>query len=545
MGETLLALVLFLGFQANPSQQSTASRADLCTIEGTIIAGDTGQPLRKAWVSLRKVEGRGDTHGAGTDASGHFILKNIEPGSYRLFVSHAGYVGQGYGPNSLSNSVKTLTLAPGQQMRDISMRLTRAAAISGHIYDEDGDPVEGANVSALRYGFNEGRRQLMGAGFGRTDDLGEYRIYGLAPGSYIISASLNSHQFQFGGAGGGPSYAPVYYLNATDPSDATPVAVRAGDDFPGVDLNLQPTHTVTISGKVFNSITGQPGVGTNLSLMPHKRDQTGFFSLQFQTYVKDPQGDFKIEGVLPGSYYLVGFTQVEGKQYRSMLPLEVGDTNVSGVNLVISPGIRVRGHVEGLDKSVLPGVSVFLQPRDEAMLLANAAANLKPDGSFEVFSVSDGSYRVNVWPLPEDAYVKDIRVGDRSVLTSGIEISGGQSPGNLDIIVNPNGGRVDGTVIKNEKPFSGAAVVLIPDDAELRKDGSFYKQTTTDQNGNFSLRGVRPGEYEAYAWEKIEPGAYQDPSFMQRFKDKGNAVVVKEGSQITIQLPVLESDQPQ
>ncbi len=540
MGETLLAFVLFLGFQVGPPQKTAAKSPDTCTVEGTILAADTGQPLRKAWVSLRKAEGRGDTPGAPSDASGHFIIKNVEAGRYTLSASHSGYVNQAYGQRGQRSSGTALTFSPGQQIRDISMRLIRAAAISGHIYDEDGDPVENAQVSALRYGYQEGQRKLLGQGFVMTNDLGEYRLYGLEPGSYIISAAHNPNQFQFGGVGG-PAYAPTYYPSATDPADATPVSVRGGDDYPGVDFNLQPVHTVTVSGRVFNVVTGQPGAHTNLFLMPHRRFEAGLFSLQMQTYVQDPQGTFKLENVVAGSYYLIGFAEIEGKRYVSRLPLEVGDADITGITLTISPGITLKGRITGLSKNDVSGVGIYLGARDQQMFFANTSTNPRPDGTFEIPNLSDGSFRVNVWQLPEDACVKDIRLGEQNVLLSGIEVTGGQNPGNLEIVVSPNGGRVDGTVLKDDKTFSGATVVLIPGEAALRKEDSLVKQTTTDQNGNFTLRGIRPGSYKIFAWEKIEPGAYQDPGFMEQYEDQGKTIEVKESSQATVQLPVISS----
>ncbi|MGE5327339.1 MAG: carboxypeptidase regulatory-like domain-containing protein [Deltaproteobacteria bacterium] len=536
MGGTFLAFALFLGFQAASTQSPAASRPDLCTVEGTIIAADTGQPLRKAWVSLHKAEGRGDAQGAGSDASGHFVIKNVEPGRYRLSAWHAGYVNQAYGQRGQESSGTTLSLAPGQAVHEISIRLTRAAVISGHVYDEDGDPVVGAQVSAMRYGYLEGKKQLMPRGFGQTNDLGEYRIYGLAPGSYFLSASHNSNNFQFGGGGGGPGYPPTYYPNASDAADVTPVSVRGGDDYPGVDFNLQPTRAVTVSGRAFNAVTGQPGVRTNIFLAPRRSLEEGMFTLQFQTYVQDPQGAFKLENVVPGSYYLIGMTQVEGKQYTSRLPLEVGDADLTGVNLTISQGITLTGRVVGLSKSEVAGINVLLRPRQRGMFFGTGTTSLKSDGRFDVTNLSDGSYRVDVWQLPEDAYVKEIRLGDESVLTSGVEITGGQNPGNLEIVISPNGGRLDGVVMKENQTFSGASVVLIPNDPALRKEDRFYKLASSDQNGNFTLQGIRPGEYKAYAWERIEQGAYQDPNFMSRYENEGKAVEIKEGNQAAIQL---------
>ncbi len=539
----LFGLLLLGAMQKGAAQQPAAKPADLCTVEGTVLAADTDQPLRKAWVSVRLAEGRENPIGGVSDAAGHFTLKDVPPGRYQVSAMRTGYVNQKYGQKEPTAPGTILALAPGQHPRDISFRLIRAAAISGHIYDEDGDPVENAQVRALRYGYFEGHRGLIPTGFAQTNDLGEYRLFGLAPGQYYVSAETRRQEF--GDIGGGPSYAPIYYPSVADSADATPLALRAGDDYPGVDINFQPTRTVSISGRVFNAVTGQPGTDANLFLMPHTSKEVANFSIRSQIYVQDPQGNFKIEEVAPGSYYLIALASAEGKQLATRQAIEVGDADVTGVNLVVSQGIAIKGRVTVEGKADVSSAQLGLRPRETQMFFSSSTTSPKKDGSFVLTNISDGSYEVSAWGLPEDAYLKSARLGNDEVLLSGVEINGGQAAGPLEIVVSASGGRLDGAVGKDDKPLSGATVVLVPNDAAMRKDTRWLKQTTTDQYGGFTLRGIRPGEYKVFAWEKVEPGAYQDPSFLKQFEDKAVAVEIKEGSKQTMRLGVLSEDSPQ
>ena len=75
-----------------------------------------------------------------------------------------------------------------------------------------------------------------------------------------------------------------------------------------------------------------------------------------------------------------------------------------------------------------------------------------------------------------------------------------QLPGSLELLVSPNGGRFDGLVLKDDRPFSGATVTLVPE-SDRRKEERLYKSTTTDQNAQFSVRGITPGDYKLFAWE--------------------------------------------
>ncbi len=515
-------------------------RADLCTLEGVVVAAEGGAPLQKAWVSLQNPDTQEESKGALTDASGRFVVKNVQPGRYRLSAGRNGYVNQPYGQKEPGQPGTILALAPGQQVRDLSIRLIRAAAISGHVYDEDGEPLLRARVSAMVYGYSRGQRQLMSRNMTTTDDLGEYRIFGLPPGQYYVSAGYQTLPYSRDGLQ--VSYGTSFYPGTADPAAATPITLRAGDDYPGVDFSLQPAKSVTVSGRVFNGITGQPGVGANLYLTARSRSVPGFFAFGSQAYVQNREGDFKLTGVSPGAYYLVAMIESGGRPYVSRLSLDVGDSDVEGVNVVITRGIDLRGRIRIEGKVDLAGLEVYLAPREQGIYLGVNSAAIDSDGTFALNGASDGSYDVNVQHLPDYAYVKAVMVGGDDILLKGLEISGGQSPGPLEIVLSGNAGRIEGTVSKDLKAASSAEVILLPDDPELRQKWWGAKQTSTDQYGRFTLQGVRPGDYKIYAFEKIEPGAYLDPSFMKPFQERGVAVHIEEGGTRAVQLELIPAE---
>jgi hypothetical protein len=107
--------------------------------------------------------------------------------------------------------------------------------------DEDGEPVQGAQVTALRSTFGNGQRELAHAGEARTNDLGEYRIYGLAPGQYIVEALKQPRLFAVLKPEQG--YVPIYYPWVSDAARAAPIAVPAGDELSFADITLQTTQT--------------------------------------------------------------------------------------------------------------------------------------------------------------------------------------------------------------------------------------------------------------------------------------------------------------
>jgi hypothetical protein len=148
-----------------------------------------------------------------------------------------------------------------------------------------------------------------------------------------------------------------------------------------------------------------------------------------------------------------------------------------------------------------------------------------------------------VMGLPSGAYVKTIRSDQVDVLSSGLDTSSG-APAAVEVVISPKAATLSGTVQNSTtgNPAPGATVVLIPQEQERRGRQSWYKMITADQNGGFSLAGVPPGEYKAYAWEDLEFGAYMDPDFMKPFEDKGEAVTLRESDRNSVQLKLLPAE---
>jgi protocatechuate 3,4-dioxygenase beta subunit len=550
MTGALLALLLFQ-IAATPIPSTAPSQPEVllspakpgekCVIEGAVLKATTGDPLKKAVLTLRRAEGHHQPKSATTDASGHFQLKDIEPGRYRLFAARNGYVDQEYGQRTPEASGAILTLTAGQHLKDISFRLIPAAVIAGHVRDEDGEPVTGAEVQALRFHYEKGQRKLIPVAEGQANDLGEYRLYGLDPGQYYVSASYVAGWFGDEAPEGG--YAPVYYPGSDDPSRTTPIALRAGDELPGIDFTLVPVRTFNVKGRVYDGANLRPGVHTMVGLMPRDPEvqDWGFSST---TVVQDPQGAFELHDVKPGSYYLGASSMDDDRRGTAREALVVSNSDVEGINLVIGPGTDVRGRLDVQGKALLNLnlLEIWLRPRDENLDFGGRAS-IKSDGTFILSNVSDDNYQAQVQGLPEDFYLYAVRLSGDDVLESGLNVSRKQPPGLLEVLVSPNGGRVEGLVLKDDKPFSGATVTLIPE-SDRRKQERLYKSTTTDQNGQFSLRGIAPGDYKLFAWETIEEGAYQDPESLRPYEERGKPIHVDEGSRLNSQLQLIIATEP-
>ena len=536
----VLSLVFFL---AAPAQEAAAPNADdSCVIRGVVIKAGTGEPLHKATVEAHPADGKrvNDQAQGGfaeTDAMGRFELSGLAPGQYYLSAVRNGYVRQQYGQRTPEGAGAVVTLSAGQKLPDITFQMIPAAVIYGHVLDEDGEPVVYAQVMAMHYVYVNGQRQLGGSMSGQTNDLGEFRIFGLSPGQYFVQAMVRSSRPE--NARSKQGYVPVYYPGVSDAAHAAPITLRGGDEFSGVEISLQPVRTLVVRGNVINSGCGTTTQGAMVFL----REQNPALNASGQYTIRpaNAQGVFEFPSVTPGAYYLYAMLNEEGRQCFGRQTLEVGDADVDSVTVAVTPGVEIKGRVQvdGQSESNVGSLFVSLSPKTPFMPFGSARSDpTKADGSFSLKNASDGDYELNVGNLPDYCFVKSARLDGVDVLAAGVTVDTKQAPGSLDIVISANGAYVDGVVSKDEQTVQGATVAIVPDPPH-RGDRRLYKSTTTDQNGHFTLQGLAPGDYKVFAWEKVEPGAYTSSDFLQPYENLGEAVHITEGSRNTVQLDLI------
>jgi protocatechuate 3,4-dioxygenase beta subunit len=225
---------LFL-FAPGASQGQAPPHQEASTIEGRVVNAATGDPLGKAAVTLTPTDGDGAfkngerNYTATSDSAGSFAIRDIEPGEYRLHVSRQGYLLAWYGARRPEQQGTVIDLRSATDMKAVEIRLTRQGVITGRVLDADGEPFEGARVQLLRSQYVSGKRTPVPKNDGITNDLGEYRFAGLAPGKYFLYARHTESQPLPPETG--ETYAATYYPNALDAASAVPIDVNAGGSF--------------------------------------------------------------------------------------------------------------------------------------------------------------------------------------------------------------------------------------------------------------------------------------------------------------------------
>ena len=542
----LLLLPCFTFAQA-PKSSSTATREE-CKISGLVVKLAGSEPLRKTLVQLRSQDDRTHSVSVVTDAGGRFVLERVEPGRYKLTVSRAGFVTQEYGQRKPNDPGAILTLRPGQEVKDLLFRLIPSAVIAGRIFDEDGEPLPSVVVSALRETYSEGKRSLSTFSNVSTNDRGEYRLYGLAPGRYFVSA-VYPHWGRFGGSeddSDSPEseqegYAKLYYPGTPDREKATPITVKSGEELSSIEILMRQVLVYHVRGHVYNQITHKPGTDTNVMLMPKKTGREWEFSDQ-QTNVQNKDGSFDIPEVLPGSYVLIAFWFDEGKIYSTRVPMEVGNANVEGLAITLGPGTNITGRIIWEGQPSLEGseLSVSARPTDLGLNFGGSSTRVSQENAFTLKDISEGTYIADVEGQSKDCYIKDVQYDGSSALEEGFTVTRG-TPASLEITISSHGARVQGSVADADGlPAAGVWVVLVPELAR-RTISLLYKTQTTDQYGHFDLRGIAPGDYKLFSWEEAESGSWEDPEFLKPFEEKGERVSLVDGDQKALNLTTIRT----
>jgi len=537
MKRAAAGLLFFLVIAPLNAQQEAATKPqDKCLIEGVVMSATDGQPLKRAIVIAQRIAPNEIPHNARTDATGRFSFSDLTPGEYNMWVNRNGYLAMGYGQATPNGPGKTLTLKPGEQNRDVMFHLVPMGSITGHVYDEDQDPMSGVSVQVLQATYVNGHRrmnQMMGSG---TDDAGQYRLAQLAPGKYYLSATY-TESFPIDGERQG--YIPVYYPNSDDLNNAVPIEIHPGDQITDIDFRIIPVPAVTIRGQVLNVAGRGFRQGVNIALM---RQGAGGTYFQGNAFVNPQQGTFELRDVPPGSYVLTAGQWDHGRQYSGRQILAVGNGDINGVTLALGPGSEVTGriHVEADppgDKLNFSNMQVYLEPRDD-MQNGVPPGQMDKAGSFTVKNVPDGSYNINLAPLPPDFYLKAARLGSTDVLESGLTCDQANSPAALDLVISGDGGHIEGVVTRDDKPFAGATVTLVPD-VNHRNQDRLYATSMSDSNGHFVLQSVPPGNYSLFAWERVDNGAYMDPEFLRSYEDRGKTAEVDPRGRVTVSLDLI------
>jgi hypothetical protein len=341
----------------------------------------------------------------------------------------------------------------------------------------------------------------------------------------------------------GERYAPVYFPGTADPQRAVAIDLRPGADYSGVDFRLRRVRTRRLRGIVIDGSTGRPANGASVWLAPRNTGASG----NLGNGHADSNGEFSIDGVLPGSYFLIAFpaSRSPGRWLGGRTAMEVGDADLERLSVVLMPSVEIAGQlvIEGRENTadeVHPVIALYSQTQNVPFLSQTLFASFSGNRAraFTIDNAVEGDYDVRLEALQPDQYVKSIRFGGVDVLNGGLHLDP-RAAGRLEVILGVDAGGLEGAVVNgNHERVANVRVALVPDVAR-RERADLFKSVSTDDAGQFRIQGIAPGDYTVFGWEDIEDGVWRDPEFIRKFEGRGTLIHVDGVSKQSIELLLL------
>jgi hypothetical protein len=167
-----------------------------------------------------------------TDADGQFVFDSVAPGQYQIRVDRMGFAPFGDAPDASVIDVG------GGQLTPIEVPLTRAATVSGHVFDDSERPLARIVVSALRKMIApSGEPIARTAQMTFTNEAGEFLLVDLPEGDYLVTAALPRRSAQPTVAAD-PALAPTYFPGVLSRDEAQVVTVGSGQEIVGIDFKM-------------------------------------------------------------------------------------------------------------------------------------------------------------------------------------------------------------------------------------------------------------------------------------------------------------------
>jgi hypothetical protein len=537
--------------------RSTAQRrVDPLTasIQGRVTAADSGAPVRRA--EVRAVAENGATRLATTDTEGRFVLRDLPASQFRLHVSKSGFVSVGYGQRRPFEAPAAITLAEGQQFA-ANFALPRGGAIAGRVIDEAGEPLANVRVQALRPRMQEGVRRLLPSGpVDISDDTGAFRLYGLAPGEYLVSAAPPRRDTPL--PMGMPLVAPALPRAPTTPSityhpgtpsfqEALRVAVPAGGEV-RADIQIGSVRAASVSGVVLTS-NGSPASDATITLssdvvaMGFSALNPGAPPLMVSGHAA-PDGTFTLPAVPPGPYSLRASTQEVSRAALMptemvAIPLVVTGSDMSGLTLVTAPPVTVEGGFVA-DAGVTRPLPARLGVSASAVHGGLSRMNMSGSGTFRIAGMN-GPMHLQVTGLPEEWAVKSVLVNGVETVDKPFDPRGMQNADVRIVLtdrITEMIGRVDDGAPAGGDGGRQYDVVVFADDATKWTYPSRYVRTVrTDENGTFRMTALPGNErYLAVAVDYLEEGEGGDPEFLERIRNQATPFILGDAERRAVDL---------
>jgi hypothetical protein len=380
-----------------------------------------------------------------------------------------------------------------------------------------------------------GQRRMINFGrVGTTDDLGEFRLFGLSPGDYYVQATWRKAPGAVGSVDDGVGYAPTFFPSTTSAADAQRVTVGVGTITSDVVIAMTAIKTSKVSGTAVDS-TGQPMSGMLMVMQ-----SSGGLNTAFGSPIR-PDGSFSVANLTPGEYTLRAQSRPGGDEAATM-KITVAGVDITDLRLVASGMVSVSGRVvvdpgQSLQAGAL---SIMAAPVQADSMMFNGGrgpGKVGIDNAF-VLKSGPGQVRLRVLGLPKGWDVRAVRLRGVDVTDSGLDIKPNEEVDGIDVELTNRLTSVIGLVTDARgEATKDYTTVIFPQDQNLWTNPARYiKIGRPDQDGRFTIAGLPPGDYYAVALDHLDPGKISDPEFLNAVRSGARAFSLAEAETKSLDL---------
>jgi hypothetical protein len=558
--------------QTAPAVQPSAS------FSGTVVDALSGQPIAGASVQLSTREGNPPTSEM-TSTDGRFRIGALRPGEYNVRIIASGYVLGLYGDRT---GISGVELNANQSKSNARIELTPTGSISGRIHDAHNDPVANLTVQALKQESSSGKIEWRMVESRPTNDLGEFRLFWLDPGNYLLrvlqsdtlETSVNSPFRSIGtndalspippprirrvledGTMVDEATFPVYFPGTIISGRATPIEVRPAQNSGGMDFQFGEVPVHRIRGRIAG-ITGSAYFSGSVRAIPLNAANTSVPDFDYSEFSARPDADqhFEMAGFPAGTYLLMAETTLSDRRWAGRISVEVGNEDVSDVTIALTRNETVTGRfsINGVRYDE-PAAEVFADIRLVSLLSdSEYVEGIAEKNIVRFVGVPRGDYRMQVDRIAirtagmteaVPAYIESIRNGAQDVLRNGLNVTNDPDQ-NMEIFLRTDFASLMGRVTGSKPDESQSiTIVLVPG---FRDDHTRYRTMLADSTGQFRFSNVAPGDYKLFAKSVSLAGfeaslrATFSQSDLSQYENLGTPVSIKSGDTVVVDVPIIQ-----